>query len=81
MMTTISLIAGMLPVALAVGRGSEFRETIGITIIGGTILSTILTLLIIPCSYYIFDDFSDKIGARLRRGRERQESPETDLGS
>ena len=58
MMTTLALILGMLPVALAIGRGSEFRETIGITIIGGISLSTILTLVVIPCSYTIFDDLS-----------------------
>jgi HAE1 family hydrophobic/amphiphilic exporter-1 len=56
MMTTIAVILGMLPVALAIGRGSEFRETIGIIIIGGIVLSTVLTLVVIPCSYTIFDD-------------------------
>lgn len=65
MMTTLALILGMLPVALAIGRGSEFRETIGITIIGGISLSTILTLVVIPCSYTIFDDISNAI-SRMR---------------
>lgn len=68
-MTTLAVILGMLPVALAVGRGSEFRETIGITIIGGIALSTILTLLVIPCSYTIFDDFSLALGRMFHRGR------------
>ena len=67
MMTTLALIFGMLPVALAIGRGSEFRETIGITIIGGVILSTILTLLIIPSSYSIFDDISETLSGLFRR--------------
>lgn len=65
MMTTLALILGVLPVALAVGRGSEFRETIGITIIGGITLSTLLTLFVIPCSYTIFDDLSEGI-AKMR---------------
>ncbi len=65
LMTTMALILGMLPVALAIGRGSEFRETIGITIIGGISLSTILTLVVIPCSYTIFDDIVIGI-SRLR---------------
>ncbi len=72
MMTTTALILGMLPVALALGRGSEFRETIGITIIGGMTLSTVLTLLVIPCSYTIFDDLSNLIGrgwGRIFRSR------------
>ncbi|MFY9234645.1 MAG: efflux RND transporter permease subunit [Fimbriimonadaceae bacterium] len=68
MMTTLAIVFGMLPVALAIGRGSEFRETIGITIIGGIIVSTMLTLLVIPCSYSIFDDFSNWLG-RIFGGR------------
>lgn len=67
MMTTLAVILGMLPVALAVGRGSEFRETIGITIIGGVILSTGLTLLVIPCSYTILDDMSLALGRLFHR--------------
>lgn len=66
MMTSIAVVLGMLPVALAIGRGSEFRETLGITIIGGVTLSTILTLLVIPCSYTILDDMSEAIGKGLR---------------
>ncbi len=66
LMTTIALIVGILPVALAIGRGSEFRETIGIIIIGGVSLSTVLTFFVIPCSYTIFDDLSQMI-SRLRK--------------
>lgn len=58
-MTTIALLVGVLPIAAAIGRGSQFRETIGITIIGGMSLSTLLTLFVIPCSYTIFDDLSN----------------------
>jgi len=68
MMTTLALILGILPVALAIGRGSEFRQTIGTTIIGGMLLSTMLTLVVIPCSYTIFDDFSNYISKVFRRG-------------
>jgi HAE1 family hydrophobic/amphiphilic exporter-1 len=69
MMTTLALVLGMMPVALAIGRGSEFRETIGIIIIGGISLSTILTLVVIPCSYTIFDDASIGLGKLLRRDK------------
>lgn len=68
MMTTLALILGMLPVALAIGRGSEFRETLGIIIIGGIALSTLLTLLVIPCSYTIFDDLSETINRWRGKG-------------
>ncbi|RYG33758.1 efflux RND transporter permease subunit [bacterium] len=66
-MTSIALILGTLPIALALGRGSEFRETIGIVIIGGIVVSTLLTLVVIPCSYTIFDDMSNWIGRLMRR--------------
>lgn len=71
LMTTSAIILGMLPVALAIGRGSEFRSTIGITIIGGVILSTILTLVIIPCSYTIFDDLSESLIGKLNSRRNK----------
>lgn len=73
MMTTLALILGMLPVALALGRGSEFRETIGIIIIGGISLSTILTLVVIPCSYTILDDASIGLGKLLSRNRDKDD--------
>ena len=59
MMTTLALIFGSLPVAIGLGRGSEFRQSIFIIILGGIILSTLLTLVVIPASYTIFDDLSN----------------------
>ncbi|MBI1755864.1 MAG: efflux RND transporter permease subunit [Fimbriimonas ginsengisoli] len=73
MMTTSALVLGMLPVALAIGRGSEFRETLGISIIGGIALSTMLTLFVIPCSYTVFDDISESLMRRKKRRREEAE--------
>jgi HAE1 family hydrophobic/amphiphilic exporter-1 len=67
LMTSFALVLGLMPVAAAIGRGSEFRETIGITTIGGMILSTVLTLFVIPCSYTIFDDLSIAAGKTLHR--------------
>ncbi|MBI5706806.1 MAG: efflux RND transporter permease subunit [Armatimonadetes bacterium] len=79
MMTTLALLFGMLPVALALGRGSEFRETIGITIIGGMILSSLLTLLVIPCSYTIFDDISEAFNRR--KGKKSSGKPDRTMGT
>jgi multidrug efflux pump subunit AcrB len=75
MMTTLALILGMLPVALAIGRGSEFRQTIGITIIGGISLSTFLTLLVIPCSYTLFDDLLNWILSLLGKKPQHKIAP------
>ncbi len=57
MMTTLAMIGGMLPSALALGVGSEMRQPMAIAIIGGLVSSTLLTLVIIPVVYTIFDDF------------------------
>jgi HAE1 family hydrophobic/amphiphilic exporter-1 len=61
LMTTSAMVLAMIPVALAIGRGSEFRAPLGIAVIGGLILSTVLTLVVIPCIYTIFDDLSNWI--------------------
>ena len=61
MMTTLALIAGMVPVALGIGEGADFRAPLGRAIIGGTITSTILTLLVIPTVYEIMDEMRLKV--------------------
>jgi HAE1 family hydrophobic/amphiphilic exporter-1 len=67
LMTTLALIAGMIPVALGQGEGGDFRAPMGIAIIGGVITSTLLTLLVIPTIYETLADARDWLGARLRR--------------
>ena len=57
LMTTIALIFALFPVALGLGEGSELRQPMSIVVIGGLILSTMLTLLVIPVLYAQFDDF------------------------
>ncbi len=51
LMTTFALVAGMMPVAIGVGEGGEFYRPMAVAIIGGTITSTLLTLLVIPSFY------------------------------
>ena len=66
LMTTFALIAGMIPVALGRGEGAQFRAPLGVAVIGGVITSTVLTLLVIPTFYEIFDGirawFSRRVG-------------------
>jgi hydrophobic/amphiphilic exporter-1 (mainly G- bacteria), HAE1 family len=69
LMTTFALIAGMVPVALGVGEGADFRAPLGIAVIGGVITSTVLTLLVIPTVYEILADWRDWLAARFS-GRE-----------
>jgi HAE1 family hydrophobic/amphiphilic exporter-1 len=56
MMTTLALIAGMIPVSLGLGEGADFRAPLGRAVIGGVITSTFLTLLVIPTIYETLDD-------------------------
>lgn len=56
LMTTCSTIMGMLPAAMGLGEGAETRAPMGICIVGGMITSTVLTLLVIPVVYTVFDD-------------------------
>jgi len=71
MMTTFALIAGMLPVAIGVGEGGEFYRPMAVTIIGGTITSTMLTLLVIPCFYDSIEMMRERMVARLPRRADR----------
>ncbi|HEY0970779.1 MAG TPA: efflux RND transporter permease subunit [Gemmatimonadales bacterium] len=64
-MTTVALVAGMLPVALGTGEGSQFRAPLGVAVIGGVITSTFLTLLVIPTVYEIFDGWRAWVARRL----------------
>lgn len=63
MMTTIAMIVGMLPIALASGSGAEVKNGMAWAIIGGLTSSLVLTLIVVPCVYYIVD----KILNRFRR--------------
>lgn len=70
LMTTTALVLAMMPIALALGEGSEWRSPMAITVIGGLITSTLLTLVFIPSIYTIMDDFQGALKAapeRLRR--------------
>jgi HAE1 family hydrophobic/amphiphilic exporter-1 len=55
-MTTVAMVAGMLPVALGWGGDSDFRSPMAIAVIGGLVTSTLLTLIIVPAIFTVFDD-------------------------
>jgi len=74
LMTTFALIAGMLPVALAFGDSGEFYQPLAIAIIGGTITSTVLTLLVVPTFYDSIEIARDRMVAKYGRRAERWNS-------
>jgi hydrophobic/amphiphilic exporter-1 (mainly G- bacteria), HAE1 family len=67
LMTTLALIAGMVPVALGVGEGADFRSPLGRAVIGGVITSTFLTLLVIPTFYEILDEWRTALSRQFGR--------------
>jgi HAE1 family hydrophobic/amphiphilic exporter-1 len=78
LMTKISIVAGMLPIAMGRGAGAGSRASMAVTIIGGQMLCLLLTLLITPVVYSYFDDLAEFRFSRLfARMRRRHPDPET----
>ncbi|MFO1220740.1 MAG: efflux RND transporter permease subunit [Burkholderiaceae bacterium] len=71
LMTTLALIAGMMPVAIGIGEGGEFYRPMAVAIIGGTITSTLLTLLVIPSFYDSIEIWRERTLARFGRVKAR----------
>jgi len=67
LMTTLAMIFGMMPTAIALSKGSEFRQPMAITVIGGLILSLFLTLVMVPVFYEIFDE----LGSKFAKAKDR----------
>jgi HAE1 family hydrophobic/amphiphilic exporter-1 len=77
-MTTLCTLFGFLPLALAFGEGAEVRSPMAITVIGGLLVSTLLTLVVIPVVYDLLDRRSDEYYAeRARRARQEAEAAAT----
>jgi multidrug efflux pump subunit AcrB len=66
-MTSIAMSAGMLPSALGVGEGGSFRAPMAIAVIGGIIVSTVLSLVVVPSFFLIMDDLSWLLGRIFSR--------------
>lgn len=75
LMTTLTLIAGMIPIAMGEGPGSASRASMAKVIIGGQALSLLITLLIVPVAYSLFDDFGTWRTRRKERSSQKHEPP------
>ena len=67
LMTSVTMIVGMLPLALSIGASSEIRSGMAVVLIGGLVTSTLLTPILLPVVYTLLDDMRS---SRVRRKRE-----------
>ncbi|WP_341731064.1 efflux RND transporter permease subunit [Microcoleus sp. EPA2] len=66
LMTTITTVLGLFPLALGIGEGSEFLQPLGVVVFSGLSLATLLTLFIIPCFYILLHDFFGMFAAKQK---------------
>ena len=64
LMTTLAMVFGMLPIALASGSASEWKNGLAWVIIGGLISSLILTVFLVPTVYYVVDSIKERIARK-----------------
>jgi len=69
MMTTMAALMGTLPIALGIGAGAEARRTLGLAVVGGLLVSQLLTLYITPVIYYYMDRMQEWVKTHLGIGR------------
>lgn len=62
-MTTMTTVLGITPMALGIGEGAEIRVPLAITVISGLSVSTLLTLIVIPCAYSLID--RERVGGSI----------------
>jgi multidrug efflux pump subunit AcrB len=80
-MTTVAMVAGMMPSALAFGAGGEFRSPMALAVIGGLLFSTVLSLVFVPAMFMLMDDvgrFSWHFGKKLLASSGETEHPPAD---
>ena len=74
-MTTVAMVAGMMPVAIGIGGDASFRQPMAIAVIGGLITSTALTLVIVPAAFTLIDDIERWLAPRFGRVLTAQPPP------
>jgi hypothetical protein len=75
-MTTLAMAAGMLPSAYALGDGGEFRSPMAIAVIGGLLVSTVLSLVFVPSFFTVMDDLGSLIWRLFSRFIGPKDEPE-----
>ena len=81
LMTTLAMVIGMMPIALASGPGAEWKNGLAWVLIGGLTSSMVLTLVVVPVVYYIFDRILEKFGLNKENKIELKETPKHELNT
>jgi hydrophobe/amphiphile efflux-1 (HAE1) family protein len=79
LMTTLSFVAGMIPLLMSKGVGASFNQATAGVVVGGQTLSLVLTLLVTPVAYSLFDDASTWFGRKFRSKRSPEETGEAEV--
>jgi HAE1 family hydrophobic/amphiphilic exporter-1 len=66
LMTSLTTILALLPLTIGIGESASLRAPMALAVIGGLISSTLLTLIVIPCVYWVFDSFGDLVRGRKK---------------
>jgi multidrug efflux pump subunit AcrB len=69
LMTTLTTMCGMLPLALGLGQGSELMRPLAIAVVGGLSVSMLLTLFVVPSAYIVFNQLGERLRIALTGGR------------
>lgn len=69
MMTALTTILGLVPMAMGIGEGAELTQSMGVVVIGGLSLSTVLTLVVVPVMYTIFDDITAFFKRKFKKNK------------
>ncbi|MEX2155529.1 MAG: efflux RND transporter permease subunit [Gemmatimonadales bacterium] len=73
LMTTTTTVLGMLPLAIGIGEGTEMMRPLALSVVGGLSISTILTLIVIPCAYLVIHRAADRLRAWVIGGKREVE--------
>lgn len=73
LMTALTTVLALTPLAIGVGEGAEIQAPLATVVIGGLLLSTLLTLVLIPVMYLLLDGLAERVKGRLKKGKDKEE--------